>query len=218
MINRKTRGAESRTWARGQLKYYGSPVLWTPKTDGKNATVLSEFWCDLQKKKKERSSVFHILISQCHFDKHSEASGPPEANGPHDWHLKPMSPLKSMNLGVIVPPSRRFCARLTDQTVYHLPRYSVWPRRGDLSNALYQLKEFYKINNLRTNPSKTQVCAFHLKNRYANKKLIIIRDGQLQLQHCDNLAYLGVAHDCSLTFKNMSPKPKCQQVITSWKS
>ena len=36
---------------------------------------------------KKRSSVFRILISQCHFDGLSEAQGPsaapPEANGPH---------------------------------------------------------------------------------------------------------------------------------------
>ena len=38
--------------------------------------------------KKKRSSIFHILISQCHFDGASEAygpsAGPPEANGLHD--------------------------------------------------------------------------------------------------------------------------------------
>ena len=30
-FNIRVRGAESRTWARGQLKYNGFPVLWTPK-------------------------------------------------------------------------------------------------------------------------------------------------------------------------------------------
>ena len=49
------------------------------KTNGQNATDLSGFWCDLQKK---RSSVFHVLISQCHFD--GPCAGPPQANGPHD--------------------------------------------------------------------------------------------------------------------------------------
>ena len=43
-----------------------------------------------------------------------------------------------------------------------------------LSNALDQLKEYYKINNLKANPSQTQVCVFHLKHKYANKKLDII--------------------------------------------
>ena len=42
----------------------------------------------ISKTNKKRSSVFHILISQCHFDGPSEAhelsAGPLEANGPHD--------------------------------------------------------------------------------------------------------------------------------------
>ena len=77
------------------------------KTYGEYATVLSGFdgipppkkglhgkmpqFCldyDLISKTKKRSSVFHILISQCHFDGPSEAhapsAGPLEGNGPHD--------------------------------------------------------------------------------------------------------------------------------------
>ena len=42
----------------------------------------------ISKNKKKRSSVFHMLISQCHLDGPSEAhgpsAGPPEINGPHD--------------------------------------------------------------------------------------------------------------------------------------
>ena len=56
----------------------------------------------ISKTKKKRSSVFHILISQCHFD------GPSEAQEPSAGPLKPtgpmMGPLKSMSPGVIVPP------------------------------------------------------------------------------------------------------------------
>ena len=78
-----------------------------------------------------------------------------------------------------------------------------------LSNALNQLKEYYTINNLKANPSKTQVCAFHLKNRYANEKLNIIWDGQ-QLQHCDNPMYLGVTLDRSLIFKKHVTKTKAK--------
>ena len=32
-----------------------------------------------------------------------------------------------------------------------------------LSNALSELTPYYKKNHLRTNPSKTQFCAFHLR-------------------------------------------------------
>ena len=41
-----------------------------------------------KKKKEKRPSIFHIVISQCHFDGPSEAyglyAGPPEAREPHD--------------------------------------------------------------------------------------------------------------------------------------
>ena len=80
-----------------------------------------------------------------------------------------------------------------------------------LSNALNPLKEYYnyKINNLKANPSQTQVRACYLKNRYANKKLNIIWNGQ-QLQHCDNSVYLGVKLDRSLKFKEHVTKTKAK--------
>ena len=55
----------------------------------KNATVFFDVTFLLKKKgfdvtspPKIRSSVLHILISQCHFD--GPSAGPPETNGPHD--------------------------------------------------------------------------------------------------------------------------------------
>ena len=68
----------------------------------KKATVFSGFWSDLQnkkkvfkekghrflriskwsQKKKKRSSVFHMPISQCHLN--GPSAGPPEINGTHD--------------------------------------------------------------------------------------------------------------------------------------
>ena len=112
-------------WPAQKLRIFG---FVNSEADGKNVTVLSQFLCDLKKKRKglqgnmspfsqdfgviskiknkKRSSVFHILISQCHFDGPSEAhgpsAGPPEANGPHDkppkvhepWgHCPPAPPL-----------------------------------------------------------------------------------------------------------------------------
>ena len=38
---------------------------------------------------------------------------------------------------------------------------------GRLSNTLDELTPYYKKNHLRANPSKTQVCVFHLWNREA---------------------------------------------------
>ena len=52
---------------------------------------MPQFYPDFDVISKTKKKVFHILISQCHFD------GPSEANGTHD------EPLKSMSPGVIVP-------------------------------------------------------------------------------------------------------------------
>uniref|UniRef100_A0A3Q2XML3 Reverse transcriptase domain-containing protein n=1 Tax=Hippocampus comes TaxID=109280 RepID=A0A3Q2XML3_HIPCM len=51
-----------------------------------------------------------------------------------------------------------------------------------LSNALDLLIPYYSINHLRANPGKTQICAFHLKNREAERKLQISWYGK-RLQH-----------------------------------
>ena len=60
-----------------------------------------------------------------------------------------------------------------------------------LNNALASLSEYYKQNCLRANPSKTQVCAFHLRNREAERELSITWEG-VQLVHCKYPVYLGV--------------------------
>ena len=46
-----SRAAASRTWARGQHKYYGFPVLWTPKQTEKMPQFCPNYYRDLQKKK-----------------------------------------------------------------------------------------------------------------------------------------------------------------------
>ena len=84
----------------------------------------------------------------------------------------------------------------------------LWPSGGTL-NALQQLNDYYKINNLRANPSKTQVCVFHLKNRYANRKLNNPWNGE-QLQHYAQPVYLSVTLDFSLSFKEDLIKTKAK--------
>ena len=42
-----------------------------------------------------------------------------------------------------------------------------------LTEALHNLREYYKRNHLHANPDKAQICAFHLKNREASRKLNI---------------------------------------------
>ena len=91
------------------LDLMGSPPPQKKRFSWKNATVLSGLWCDLQNKKK-RSSVFQILISQCHFDGPSEVQEPSagslEANWPHDGPPKIHGPRGHCPT---LPPSRRLC-------------------------------------------------------------------------------------------------------------
>ena len=51
---------------------------------------MPQFCPDFDVISKKRSSVFHILISQRHFD--GPSAGPPEANGPHDGPPKVHEP------------------------------------------------------------------------------------------------------------------------------
>nr|CAI5849642.1 unnamed protein product [Callosobruchus analis] len=64
-----------------------------------------------------------------------------------------------------------------------------------LSEALRQLD-----NQLKPNPTKTQTCAFHLRNRQAGRHLHIEWKG-VALQHYRNPKYLGVTLDRAHTYK-----------------
>ena len=47
----------------------------------------------------------------------------------------------------------------------------------NLTSALSILSTYYDLNQLRANPSKTQVCAFHLRNRDAKRELNVVWNG-----------------------------------------
>ena len=76
-----------------------------------------------------------------------------------------------------------------------------------LSKALDELTPYYKVNHLRANPSKTQVCAFHLRNREAKRQLQVTWSGTA-LEHCEHPVYLGVTLDRTLSFKAHVEKTK----------
>lgn len=78
-----------------------------------------------------------------------------------------------------------------------------------LSNALAELTPYYEENHLRANPSKTQVCAFHLRNREAKRQLQVDWSG-IPLEHCEYPIYLGVTLDRCLSFKTHIEKTKCK--------
>ena len=69
-----------------------------------------------------------------------------------------------------------------------------------LSEALKSLATYYTGAGLNANPGKTKVCAFHLKNHLAKRKLNINWQGK-KLKHDDSPVYLGVTLDRTLSFK-----------------
>jgi hypothetical protein len=69
-----------------------------------------------------------------------------------------------------------------------------------LSNSLEVLAIYYDNNYLKPNPSKTQVCAFHLCSREAGVELDVTWRGD-RLEHCKTPKYLGVTLDRTLSFK-----------------
>ncbi|XP_071505175.1 uncharacterized protein [Diadema antillarum] len=78
-----------------------------------------------------------------------------------------------------------------------------------LSEALEGLTTYYAVNHLRANPDKTQVSAFHLKSRDANRKLKVHWYGK-RLEHIDKPVYLGVTLDRTLSFKDHVSKTKAK--------
>ncbi|KAL7383211.1 hypothetical protein ABVT39_006598 [Epinephelus coioides] len=62
------------------------------------------------------------------------------------------------------------------------------------------MSAYYNNNHLKPNPSKTQLCSFHLKNRDAGKELCVSWDGH-KLSNHSHPVYLGVTLDRTLSFK-----------------
>lgn len=60
-------------------------------------------------------------------------------------------------------------------------------------------------NHLKPNPNKTKLCTFHLRNKQANRKSIVIREGE-KLTHCCTPTYLGVTLYRALTYKTHCEK------------
>ena len=61
---------------------------------------------------------------------------------------------------------------------------------ASLTSALSTMTTYYDTNQLRANPSKTQVCAFHLMNREAKRELNVVWNG-IRLSNTTTPVYLG---------------------------
>ncbi|KAI0221448.1 hypothetical protein LSAT2_027204 [Lamellibrachia satsuma] len=77
----------------------------------------------------------------------------------------------------------------------------------NMMSALSILSTYYDLNQLRANPSKTQVCAFHLRNRDAKRELNVVWNGT-RLNNTSTPVYLGVHLDRTLSFKTHIQKTK----------
>ena len=79
----------------------------------------------------------------------------------------------------------------------------------NLTDFLILLTEYYAKNYLKSNASKTQVCAFHLRSREANRPLRITWSGT-PLEYHPNPSYLGVKPDRTINYRNhiLSTKAK----------
>jgi hypothetical protein len=76
-----------------------------------------------------------------------------------------------------------------------------------LEESLRVLADYYDENFLKQNPTKTQVCAFHFKNREADQTLEIEWRGT-KLENSAHPTYLGGMLDRSFTYKHHCEKTK----------
>ena len=69
-----------------------------------------------------------------------------------------------------------------------------------IEEALGKLTEYYRNNSLRANPDKTQVTAFHLRNREAKRSLKISWN-EVDLENTTHPKYFGVTLNRTLNYK-----------------
>jgi len=60
-----------------------------------------------------------------------------------------------------------------------------------ISKTLDRIGNYYRANYFKPNPSKTNVYDFHLRNKQANRKLVVKWE-DIELTHCSTPIYLGV--------------------------
>ena len=96
---------------------------------------------------------------------------------------------------------------------------------ASLTHALSTLSTYYDTNQLHANPSRTQVCAFHLRNREAKRELNGVWN-DTRLSNTTTPEYLGVHLDRTLCYRTHIEKTKmkvnarnniiCKLVNSKW--
>ena len=81
-----------------------------------------------------------------------------------------------------------------------------------IEEALGELTHYYRSNSLRANPDKTQVTAFHQRNREAKRSLQVSCNG-VDLENTDTPKYLGVTLDRTLSYKTHIHNTKMKVLI-----
>ena len=69
-----------------------------------------------------------------------------------------------------------------------------------IGDALEELTQYYRSTSLRANPDKTQVTAFHLRDREANRSLKV-EWNRTKLENTPHQKYVGVILDRTLSYK-----------------
>ena len=69
-----------------------------------------------------------------------------------------------------------------------------------IEESLSELTKYYRSNNLRANPDKPQVTAFHLRNKEA-KGTLKVKWNRTDLENTPHPKYLGVTLDRTLSYK-----------------
>ena len=69
-----------------------------------------------------------------------------------------------------------------------------------IEESLRKLTQYYRSNNLRANPDKIQVVAFHLRNKEA-KRTLKLKWNRTDLENTPHPKYLGVTLDRTLSYK-----------------
>ena len=90
--------------------------------------------------------------------------------------------------------SRHSQLHLRRRIMHRVARKRLKQHRRVTHAALNTMATYCDTNQLRANPSKTQVCAFHLRNREAKRELNVVCNGT-RLSNTPTTVYLGVHLD-----------------------